>query len=411
MIMSTRSIALGIASLIVALSGQARAESVALPPAPEQVDLLLVIDRATLTAPVRQRVLDALPTFLSLVEGDYGLSLHLAVSTTDMGTGAFDTCGPGDGGRFQATPRGSCSGLQDGNFLVSDVDVYGAPVRNYDGDLIEALDCILPVGGQGCAYGQPVAAIQAALDGSVSENDNFLRSDAALVVLVVTGADDCTAGDPLLYDPAQADTLGPLTPFRCFEHGVTCDRAIDRQAGAYQSCTPRVDSAQVRDPRSLAAFLIDLEPEPGNVVFGLIAGPTGAAGAMPVEVGLDGDGNPQVLPSCIGGDTAAIPATRLAALAGELPQRSVIASLCKDDFQQAMLDLGKMVSNVLYPPPPPPPPPGPDAAPGDITDAGDGGGAIDGRGGCGCSARADDHAGSLLLGLALVVLLYRRRTI
>jgi MYXO-CTERM domain-containing protein len=255
-----------------------------------------------------------------------------------------------------------------------------------------------------------VAAIQAALDGSVSENDGFLRSDAALVVLVVTGADDCTAGDPLLYDPAQADTLGPLTPFRCFEHGVTCDRAIDRQAGTYQSCTPRADSAQVRDPRPLVQFLTDLEPEPGNVVFGLIAGPLGAAGAMPVEVGLDGDGNPQVLASCTAGATAAIPATRLAALVEALPQRSMSASVCEDSFQQAMLNLGAVVSSVLYapPPPPPPPPPGLDAAPGDVTDAG-GGGAINGRGGCGCSARANDHAGSLLLGLALFALLYRRR--
>jgi hypothetical protein len=147
--MSSRYITLCIASLIVVLPGQARTESVALPPEPEQVDLLLVIDRPTLTDTVRQRVLDALPTFLSQVEGEYGLSLHLAVITTDMGTGAFDTCGPGDGGRFQATPRGSCSGLRAGNFLVSDDDSYGSPVHNYDGELVEVLDCILPEGGQG----------------------------------------------------------------------------------------------------------------------------------------------------------------------------------------------------------------------------------------------------------------------
>jgi MYXO-CTERM domain-containing protein len=398
-------IALCIASAIAAVSGQARAESISLPPAPDQVDLLLVIDRATLTGADRQRVLDALPDFMSIVDDEDGrLSLHLAVITTDMGTGTFDTCGPGDGGRFQATPRGSCNGPL-GNFLVQDFDDYGAPRNNYDGDLIAALDCILPDVGQGCAYGQPVAAIQAALDGSLSENDGFLRADAPLVVLVVTGGDDCTASDPLLFDPAQADALGPLTPFRCFEHGVTCDRAIDREAGTYQSCTPREDSTLVREPRSIVEFLTDLEPTPGNVVVGLIAGPTGAGA---VDVGLDGDGNPQVLPACIASDTRAIPATRLAALAGAFPQHSMVATVCELDHGEAMQELGQVVRNVLYPPPPPPPPPGPDAAPGEVTDAG-GGGATNGRGGCGCSAHAGDHAGNLLLGLALFVLLSRRR--
>ena len=354
-------------------------------------------------------VAGALPTFVNVASNSYGLSLHLAVITTDMGTGAFDTCGPGDGGRFQATARADCSGPR-GNFLDMDVDSYGNPRNNYDGDLSAALACILPEVGQGCAYGQPVAAIEAALDGSVSENDGFLRSDAPLVVLVVTGGDDCTASDPLLFDPDQADTLGPLTPFRCFEHGVTCDRAVDREPGTYQSCTPREDPAAVRDTRSIVSFLADFEPWPGNVVVGLIAGPAGAAGAAPVEVGLDDDGNPQVLPACTTSDSAAIPATRLTALAEAFPERSMVATLCQNDHEQAMRDLGQVVSEVIYGPSPGPGPgPGADAAPGMVTDAGGGGGAVGDGGGCGCSARGGDHAGSMLLGLALLALLYRRR--
>jgi hypothetical protein len=53
--------------IAVAAPGQARAESPLLPPEPEQVDLLLVIDKATLTSADLQRVTDALPTFVSRV--------------------------------------------------------------------------------------------------------------------------------------------------------------------------------------------------------------------------------------------------------------------------------------------------------------------------------------------------------
>lgn len=405
--MHSRLLALGMLLGIAAAPARLRAETVPPPPPPKAIDVLLVIDRATLTDAVRQRLLDAMPGFLDAIDdGLYGSSLHLAVITTDMGTGASNECGPGDGGRFQATPRGGCNG-PTGSFLQSTFDPYtGEVTENFDGELVDALDCILPEGGQGCAYGQPVAAIQAALDGSVSENDGFLRGDAALVVLLVTGADDCTASDPLLFDPDQEVALGPLTPFRCFEHGATCDRAIDRAAGTYQDCGPRADSAYLQDPLALLPFLADLVEGPDKVVLGVIAAPAGT----PVEVGLDSDGNPEVLASCTAVDTSATPAPRLLALAEAHAERSALASFCADDFTALMQQLASAVIDALTPPPLPPGPDaglGSDAGPG-VPDAGDGG-AVDGPGGCGCSARGGDHTGSLLLGLALLAILSRRR--
>jgi MYXO-CTERM domain-containing protein len=403
---------------LAALPRHVRAESAPLPPEPDKVDLVIVIDEATLTEAVRTRLVQALPQFFDDVRlGANDRSLHVAVLGTNMGTGTFDTCAPGTGGVFQATPQGACSG-PEGNFFADEIDYYGQVTTNYPGELADAVACVLPAGGEGCAFSQPMAALQAALDGSVSENDGFLRSDAVLAILVVTGADDCSASDPALFDPAAVDTLGPLTPFRCFEHGVTCDRVIDRQAGTYEGCAPRSDSAYLRDPQDLVTFLRNLKERPTKVVVGVLADPrTELQGsAAPVEVGLDGDGNPQVLSTCGDASASAAPVTRLAWLAEQFTQRSTAASLCEDQFGAALSEFDTIIDRALYdnppPPPPPPPPPGsgPDASPGAV-DAGEGDPG-DAKGCGGCSARPDDSAGnaaSLLLGLALLAYLVRRR--
>ncbi len=401
---------LGFASM----SRHARAESGPPPAEPYNLDLVVVIDEATLTEAVRTRILQALPGLLrDVFASQETVILHLAVLGTNMGTGSFDTCGPGTGGVFQATPSGDCSGPED-SFISHETYSYGnADGRaNYSGGLGDVVACIMPpAGGEGCAFSQPMAALQAALDGSVSENDGFLRGDAVLAILVVTGADDCSASDPTLFDPAAVDTLGPLTPFRCFEHGVTCDRAIDRQAGTYESCGIRTDSAYLRDPQGLATFLGDLKEERSQVIVRVLAGPTtsgpeGTGTLAPVEVGLDGDGNPQVLPACGNAGATAVPATRLSWLAAQFNGRAA-SSLCADPYDMAFQELGEAIKRAMEDNAPPgsrDASPGP--GPGNPGDPGDG------TGGCGCSAHPDGsarNAASLLLGLALLAYLTRRR--
>jgi MYXO-CTERM domain-containing protein len=395
---------LGLASM----SRHARAESGPPSPEPYNLDLVVVIDEATLTEAVRARILQALPGVLDdVLTSQDTVILHLAVLGTSMGTGSFATCEPGTGGVFQATPSGDCSGPEDRFIIHQSISRgFGGEITNYRGSLSEVVACILPAGGEGCAFSQPMAALQAALDGSVSENDGFLRGDAVLAILVVTGADDCSASDPALFDPAAVDTLGPLTPFRCFEHGVACDRPIDRQAGAYEGCAPRTDSAYLRDPQGLATFLGDLKEKRSQVIVRVLAGqttsgPDGTGALAPVEVGLDGDGNPQVLPVCGNAGASAIPATRLAWLAAQFNGRAP-SSLCTDPYDVALQELGEAIKSAMQENAPPG---APDAGAGNPGDGA-------GTGGCGCSARPDDGAGnaaSLLLGLALLAYLVRRR--
>ena len=95
----------------------------------------------------------------------------------------------GDQGVFQAMPRGSCADttLTAAAAFISNVD--GIP--NYlDPDISTVLQCILPLGGQGCGFAHPLASIARALgaDGSPAPaaNAGFLRADAILAIVILS---------------------------------------------------------------------------------------------------------------------------------------------------------------------------------------------------------------------------------
>ena len=91
------------------------------------------------------------------------------------------------------------------------------------------MGCVAVLGTGGCEYEQPLEASLAALTRQAEPgmpNEGFLRNDSLLAIIYVTDEDDCSASNPQLYDNTQTDinsTLGPLTSYRCFEFGITCD--------------------------------------------------------------------------------------------------------------------------------------------------------------------------------------------
>ena len=44
-------------------------------------------------------------------------------------------------------------------------------------------------------------AMRLALDPATTENAGFLRENSALAIILLTDEDDCSARDPLLFDP------------------------------------------------------------------------------------------------------------------------------------------------------------------------------------------------------------------
>ena len=49
----------------------------------------------------------------------------------------------------------------------------------------------------------------------------FFRPEANLAIVILADEDDCSLLDPALLGTSAE--LGPLSAFRCFEHGVVCD--------------------------------------------------------------------------------------------------------------------------------------------------------------------------------------------
>ncbi|MBI5480600.1 MAG: hypothetical protein HY906_17210, partial [Deltaproteobacteria bacterium] len=219
-------------------------------------------------------------------------------------------------------------------------DAAGTVSANFEGRLADAFACFAPVGTGGCGFPMPLEAMSRALDPTFTENGDFLRDGAALLVVIVTDKDDCSAPpDTDLFDPFQTDptsVLGPLSTYRCFEFGETCgDLPPGRAAGLRSGCTPgEPDPRYTLTPIPTYAAALNASHD-GRVVLGVIAGPVAGPPAA-VDVVVDADQFPRLVPACYSGGEGADPAIRLAALTADLLQTNS-ASICRD-YSQSLLD-------------------------------------------------------------------------
>jgi MYXO-CTERM domain-containing protein len=396
---------------LMAPAALAAAESVS-PPDVMDVDLLIVTPRTSTVAEERAALIARYPSLVQTLAGAFGgdlPSLHVAFVTSDMGSGPDGACGPGDGGAFQNGAAVNCLG-PDGAFVRDEREsAWSERVQNYEGDLADVLACITPQSSPGCGVTQPLAAIEAALDGSIPGNADFLRPDAVLAVLILADLDDCSASDPAVFDLSNAE-LGPDVLFRCTEYGVTCEQPITRGEASYTGCAPSTSSSYIQDPQRYVDFLKTRKADPRRVVVGVLTGP-----ASPVDVGLNSEGAPALEPTCEGGGRWALPSVRLSWLASQFTERSASASLCDDKQVDGALDL--FVSRIYDAAYGLGTPPGDDDDDDDDDDnnPADPDGGVDGGGptdvGCGCrSGSAGGAAGTaLLLALAAASIRPARR--
>jgi hypothetical protein len=126
-----------------------------------------------------------------------------------------------------------------------------------------------------------------------------------LAVVLITDEDDCSAEDTTLYDPTNEEELGPLTSFRCFEYGVSCD-VNGRETGTRSDCRP--SDRMLFDVQRYVDFFKGLKRSADQVFFAAVAGPTDR-----VEVGLE-SGNPTLKASCQSAMGLAVPAIRIRAV-------------------------------------------------------------------------------------------------
>lgn len=331
----------------------------------DAVDILLVIDDSESAQGKAAQLKAELPRMLGAIttgqDGDVTFppanSVHVAVTTTNMGADAF------------GLP--ACAGLgQDGVFVKPgqvgvSCDVSYPGYLAYEGgaaalSVAESAACVPlvfehrdPEGFAGCGFEQPLEAMLKSvwpkdrdsvsfLSGQghgTSENAGFLRDNSLLVVVVVSDEDDCSPSDPSIFNaPAlEAEHSSEPVNLRCY---LNKDKL--------QATKRYVDSLKALRPR-------------GNLVFAAIGGiptdlvsdevranydfsrPADAeryfsdvlADARMQEV-VDEEWPGRIEPSCTVtlGDTMhlAMPPRRLVEVARGFGTHAVLGSICAHDF-------------------------------------------------------------------------------
>jgi hypothetical protein len=242
------------------------------------------------------------------------------------------------------------------------------------------------LGGNGCAFGQPLAAAAHALGadnvvGGVptppAANAGFLRPDASLAIVFLANQDDCSApaGTPLFsLDGGQSslsNPLGPISHYRCNQWGHLC---LDPTTDAYVSPpltppadaqgppgAPTLDLEDCKDNDQgtglltpVSQFVADIQalksdpdnqiliadiiapPSPYSVAWVPAGGPSTQPGELWPEVehscGAAGgdDVNPEATMNATDGSFGD-PGVRLAGFANTFAQ-SVVASICDSSY-------------------------------------------------------------------------------
>ena len=354
------------------------------------VDLLFLIDDSSSMRLSQANLERNFPTFMTTLRGPAGgpglPNLHVAVISSDMGAGdgSVASCNSSGGknGIFQYTPRGSCATnpLMANNTFI--IDSGGQ--RNYTGTLEEAFTCIAALGEGGCGFEHQFAAILRALgaDGQPPplENQQFLRPEAYLAVIMITNEDDCSAspgngpnGRIPLFDTGSNTNimaqLGPPSNFRCNEFGHLCDGAHPNrmapnndvaQMVTYNSCTSNDSEGYLLGVIDTANRIKALKADPSQVIVAAITGP-----ATPYTVRWRAPNTPDMScgqPSCpwpvighsCGSETDpagfADPGVRVGELVGQFGANGLVLPICSDNFAPSLQRIGELINASLQPP-------------------------------------------------------------
>src|SRR5262249_3926635 len=137
------------------------------------IDILFLVDDSSSMTTVQQNVAQNFPVFINILTSlPTRPNMHIAVTTSSMGAGAFTTTVPGcmapDLGNFVYSPRSptnpvacTSNALNNGEHYFQDLN--GGANKNYSGDLATAFGCVAQVGANGCGFEHQLAAVRAAL--------------------------------------------------------------------------------------------------------------------------------------------------------------------------------------------------------------------------------------------------------
>jgi len=311
-----------------------------------ELDLLLVVDDSNSMAEEQQHLAEQIPLVARVLasgdlEGDGEQdfpalrSVRVGVVTTDMGTGGYSivTCDDsidGDDAVLRTVGNVSLPECEASYPAFAEIGA-GAPEEAIDA-FVNHVQCVALVGTGGCGFEQQLKAGLRALAPSTAAgapghgdgaNAGFLRDGSVLGVLLLTDEEDCSTGDPELFNPVRED-LGPLN-VRCAMQPASLDPVATYVDG-----------------------LLDLRENPDDVVFAMVAGvPTDlVAGSGEIDFAailadlrmtptVDPANPNELLPSCETPSGRAFPPRRMVEVASAFGSNGVVHSICQDDFTPA----------------------------------------------------------------------------
>ena len=338
-----------------------------------KIDLLFMVDNSASMTPLQNKLLMQFPVFMNVLKmlpsGDgsgTGLpDIHVAVVSSDTGPGKFDlsdrNCAYlGDGGKFHSAPTGTCTAtpLTGGQtFLAASMN---QGVKNYNGDISDAFTCIAALGDKGCGFEGQLKSVRWALDplNVPDGNQEFLRPDAFLAVILITNEDDCSVPDDSdLVDPTTdgVNLYGPLVSYRCNEFGHLCNingalsppprtGALTNIQGCISNETASGKLVRVADEVN---FLKSLKTDPNQIFVAAITGPVTpySIGPDPTQGGAQG-----VVHSCMqGGGEYADPAVRIQQWVEAFGSHGLAETICANTFAPSLMAIATELSKLLGP--------------------------------------------------------------
>jgi hypothetical protein len=333
------------------------------------IDILVVMDNSLSMVPLQTKFLASFVAFIDVLKAmPAGLpDIHLGVVSSDTGPGQYalperQCAFRGDKGGLQHTPRGTCA---TSPFTSANTTFLAASsnqtTKNYNGDIVDAFNCIAALGNTGCSFGGQLKAARWALDpmNVPAGNEGFFRNQAFLAIIVLTNQDDCSLPDDSdLVNPNQtllSDPLGPLSTFRCSEFGHLCNINGTLQPPPRGPASDLQQCQSNEGPTGLLShvndevyFLKSLKADPAQVVVAVIAGPPTPYSIENAVVGTQTE--PRMVHSCTQSSTEyGSPAVRLSQWTQAFGGRGTFLPVCAASFAPALTQIATNISRVVGP--------------------------------------------------------------
>ena len=327
----------------------------------DKIDILFVVDNSASMVGEQLLLGKSFASFIGQIEQHFGTDYQIAVITTGIESEGCPVC--------EGAVTGSCMNptLEGGRFPGPTGRNYrdrGRPVYDFitDPGCAKIIDSaskgcfyddvstspnyergIALTGINGCGYERGLEAVRLALGKSLaSTNGSFLRSDAALAVVLVSDEDDCGAvGD-------VSENLPYTSGNACYyaAKGIDPEGKTKDAKGKDLMLTPVADYYD---------FLVGLKGNrEGMVKFAGIVGITDEANPSATEIQYvynDTSARWDIAPACqasgcTGKYCAVGPGTRYIELAEMfgLGQNGFLSTLCADNFSATVAKLGKLAA-------------------------------------------------------------------